>query len=701
MRKLSFLLSLIVVMPCCLLAQQGKLDSLREVIVSSRSDTAVIDAQIELGAMYRKKNQVDSAGFYIENALEASRSRNYIRGEARAQYQTGVLAAMGGQYVEAMRGFDAASVLADSVGDKKTQASALQGVGNQKAFLGDYKGALDYCIQSIEIKRALGDSAILSSAYSSLGNLYNLSGQHRQALDMYSAALRLDTVYGNAESVGTTYYNIANTYQLLDDDSMALMVIENCLAVNGQAESENLGYALGMKGIILSNQGKYSEALASGLHSLALAQKFKDDRLISSQYVAVGNSANGLKNYAMAELYFDSSLVLSTEKGMTDRIMEAYKSLSDLYEQTGNTEKALYNLKRYLEVSDSLKRDSQKDEMLRMEMNYKFEKQKELDKAEQDKNNAIYEEDKKRKWIIIYSGAAFLLLALFFLVFVFNRYRTSQRQKMLIASQKEEVELQNLEIESKNKDITDSINYASRIQSAILPSVDQFRTHFRNSFVHYRPKDIVSGDFYWVAETETHVFYATADCTGHGVPGGFMSMLGMALLNEVVIERKLTEPGRILDMMRDRIISSLKQKGISGENKDGMDMVLCRIDRKQTELCFAAANNSLWLFRNGEILEYKADKQPVGIGAVENKSFNQQTIELNSGDVIYTFTDGYADQFGGPKNKKYKYSQLKQYLIAISSDEMQEQDAKLHREFITWKGIAEQVDDVLLIGIRV
>lgn len=701
MRKLSFLLSLIAVIPCSLWSQSEKIDSLRHVITSSKSDTAVIDAQIELGSIYRKKNQLDSAGSYIENALQASMKKKYIGGEARAQYQTGVLAAMSGQYVEAMRGFDAASVLADSVGDKKTQASALQGIGNQKAFLGDYKGALDYCIQSIEIKRELGDSAILSSAYSSLANLYNLSGQHIKALEMYHSALRLDTVYGNSESIATTYFNIANTYNLMGNDTMALTVIEKCLAVNSQAESENLAYALGMKGIILSKQGNHNEGLATALHSLSLAQKFEDDRLMASQYVSVGINALGLKDFKMAELYIDSSLVLSLERGMKDRILDAYKTLSSFYEQTGNTEKALYNLKRYLEVSDSLKKDSQKEEMLRMEMNYKFEKQKELDKAEQDKNNAIYEEDKKRKWIIIYSGAAFLLLALFFLVFVFNRYRTSQRQKMMIAFQKEEVELQNLEIESKNKDITDSINYASRIQSAILPSVEQFRTHFRNSFVHYRPKDIVSGDFYWVAETETHIFYATADCTGHGVPGGFMSMLGMALLNEVVIERKVTEPGRIMDMMRERIISSLKQKGISGENKDGMDMVLCRIDRKQTELCFAAANNSLWLLRNGEILEYKADKQPVGIGASESKPFRQHSVALNSGDIIYTFTDGYADQFGGPKNKKYKYSQLKQYLIAISSDDMQVQDEKLQREFITWKGIAEQVDDVLLIGVRV
>jgi serine phosphatase RsbU (regulator of sigma subunit) len=262
------------------------------------------------------------------------------------------------------------------------------------------------------------------------------------------------------------------------------------------------------------------------------------------------------------------------------------------------------------------------------------------------------------------------------------------------------IDEQRKSLEEKNKEITDSINYAKKIQEALIPPEQNFNSHFKESFVLFRPKDIVSGDFYWVHKTDNSIFYATADCTGHGVPGGFMTMLGISFLDEIVGEKKITEPSEILNHLRDRLIHTLKQSGQSGESKDGMDVVICRIDLPSLKLTYAAANNSLYHVRNGEMSEMKPNKQPCGFYH-EMSPFTQTGIQLEKGDRIYTFTDGLADQFGGPKGKKYKYRQLEQLIMASQDKSFAEQRQIIGESFDNWKGRLEQIDDVCVIGVSV
>ncbi|MFL5765265.1 MAG: 7TM diverse intracellular signaling domain-containing protein [Bacteroidia bacterium] len=265
-----------------------------------------------------------------------------------------------------------------------------------------------------------------------------------------------------------------------------------------------------------------------------------------------------------------------------------------------------------------------------------------------------------------------------------------------------EINFQKKIIEQKNRGMVESIRYAKRIQEAILPEKQELHAYFPESFIMYEPKDIVSGDFYWTIERGGYVFYAIADCTGHGVPGGFMSMLAVSLINEVIIEKGMDEPADVLDMLRVKIIMALKQTGAVGENKDGMDMILFRFDRKNNMLTYAAANNPLWVVRNGELIVYPADKQPVGVNIVETSaSFSQHSIPLQKGDIIYAITDGYADQFGGPKGKKFSYKRLKELLVSIAGKSMPAQHEELVRIFHEWRGDLEQVDDVTLAGIRI
>ena len=288
-----------------------------------------------------------------------------------------------------------------------------------------------------------------------------------------------------------------------------------------------------------------------------------------------------------------------------------------------------------------------------------------------------------------------------------TNYRTKklEREKRVlenkVAERTAEVVQKNNELDEKNKEITASIRYAKRIQDAILPPDDFVRTCLPKTFVLYKPKDIVSGDFYWVSDKKDKVLFAAVDCTGHGVPGAFMSIVGHNLLEQIVTEHELTQPAAILDELNKSVSDTLRQSKVDESVKDGMDITLCCFDRTTNEIHFAGAFNPLFLIRNKELTEIKGDKFPIGnLKIGEQKKFTNHTIQLQKGDTIYIFSDGYADQFGGPFGKKFKYKAFKQLLIDIQPLNMEEQQNALNKNIEEWKGNMEQVDDILIIGTR-
>ncbi len=276
-----------------------------------------------------------------------------------------------------------------------------------------------------------------------------------------------------------------------------------------------------------------------------------------------------------------------------------------------------------------------------------------------------------------------------------------QEKAIEIEAQRDEITIQRDEILRQKEEITDSINYASRIQNAILPLQDHFARAFSDHFILFKPRDIVSGDFYWIAEDKDKLFFTAADCTGHGVPGAFMSMLGIASLNEIFgNENNHLTANRILELLREKIKFSLHQTGKEGENKDGMDMALCIFHKKKNILEYAGAYNPLYLIRDGELIEYKADRMPIGIYHVEKEHFTNHEIAIKKDDLFYIFSDGFADQFGGPAQTKFKSANMKKLLLEISNKPMDEQKYILEERFNKWKGDLDQIDDIIFIGIK-
>ena len=365
-------------------------------------------------------------------------------------------------------------------------------------------------------------------------------------------------------------------------------------------------------------------------------------------------------------------------------------SLKKKHFKSGNFRNAyLYHVK-FKQITDSIFNNENNEQLNQTKINFELEKKR----AEQLQQKALTDADKKRQNIIILSVVLVLLIVSVFSLFLFKRFKITNQQKEIISQQKELVE-------EKQKEISDSINYAKRIQTSFLANELEFKKYFADYFILFNPKDIVSGDFYWTASVDSKFYVAVADSTGHGIPGAFMSLLNISLLNEAVLSKNYSSTVDILNFVRRILILGLKPDESGQGGNDGMDCVLISIDFKTMEMEFSGANNPLWIVREGAIIELKPDKMPVGRSPKEFVSFTSQKFQVQKGDLIYSFTDGYADQFGGPKGKKFKYKQLEEMLLKNHQYVLSLQKETLHQTFINWKNSLEQVDDVTILGFKI
>lgn len=303
--------------------------------------------------------------------------------------------------------------------------------------------------------------------------------------------------------------------------------------------------------------------------------------------------------------------------------------------------------------------------------------------------------------IIIYLSISILILIAFFGYVLYRLYAKTKRINALLQKKNEEIYEQNQHIARQNKEITDSIVYARRIQHAILPPQEIITQTLSEHFILFKPRDIVSGDYYWMTQIQNKIIITAADCTGHGVPGAFMSLLGITFLHEIVHEKQITQSDKILAELRERIIESLNKTGRTEDYKDGMDMALCVIHKDTYTLDYSGAYNPLYIIRDGELIELKADKMPVGLSEKSHDTFTITSYILQSNDCLYMFSDGYVDQFGGPQNRKFMTKQFKELLCLIYHKPMEEQKEILDTTIETWKGTNEQIDDIIVIGLKI
>jgi serine phosphatase RsbU (regulator of sigma subunit) len=402
----------------------------------------------------------------------------------------------------------------------------------------------------------------------------------------------------------------------------------------------------------------------------------------------------------LLDKYADTAVFYSRKDRSGEARLYVYHWLADIYMNVRKFEKSSFYYKAHAHILDSTIKSGNSEALVSAGMESDFNGQLDAIQLKREREREAREREKKNQAFLSRLYLIAFFVSLIFLIVIFREFRINAKQKKVISKQHEDVSLQKVVLEIKNKEITDSINYALRIQSALLPNHDDLIKLLHGSFLYYAPKDIVSGDFYWFYKQNDVIYIACGDCTGHGVPGALMSVLGINLLADIIDGNKATEPSKILDLLRAGIIRSLNKDNESGLYKDGMDLALIKINTKTMSCVFAGANNPIYHISRGNLTEYKASPQPVGYSH-KQEPFTQTEFSISPNDHIILFTDGFADQFGGASNKKFMYKKFKEILVSTIDNNEKNIEKVLETHFIDWKGKVEQVDDVCVLGIKV
>jgi serine phosphatase RsbU (regulator of sigma subunit) len=463
-------------------------------------------------------------------------------------------------------------------------------------------------------------------------------------------------------------------------------------------------------GNLYTETKNYPKAMENLSIALRMAQQNNMKDALVTTLTNIGNVYFLSDQYQEATIKYQEAIEKSVQYGLPYETLAVYEQLHQLFRKSKNYESALLYFDKYIALKDSMYQKEKLARITSLEKKLDVEKKEKELAANQLKMDSQQIEILKQK---NQNNILFGVLSLVFvaLVLIFKSFKDKQKANLIITKQKAEVENQRNQLEEKNHEILDSINYAKRIQQAVFKSDEIVNEFLPPHFIIFKPKDIVSGDFYWSFVKNNSIYVAVADCTGHGVPGAFMSMLGMAFLNDILNDFGEIPPAEVLDKLRMRIINELNQTGKEGENKDGMDISLCKLTNTKSlssegfiELQWAGANNPLWIVRANdegvnELVEVKPDKQPIG-HYESMRAFNNHQIKLQKGDGIYLFSDGYADQFGGDKGKKLKYKPFKELILSNYHLDMSLQKKNLIVSFDQWKGNFEQIDDICVIGIK-
>lgn len=598
---------------------------------------------------------------------------------------------------EAIKLYEETLIIQSEIDDKEGNATVLNNLANIYDDQGDIPKALEFYQKSMDIREGIEDLSGVASTLNNLAYLYTELEEYDIAIENFTKSLEMTRELNEERGEGLALNNLGYVYQKQGDLILAEKYHLESLAIRTEAND--------LKGIAMSNNNlgnvakannEYEKALAFFNVSLEIYTDNNATKGVGTTLSNMGETHMLQGNYIDADKCIQQSLDIASELGYPLDIQIAAEMLTKISKHKGDWKKAIEMHELYVLMRDSLTNIENNKLAIKQNLKYEYEKKSLADSvltAEEKKvTNAQIEmqqaqiNSEQTKRYTLYGGLALVLL---FGAYMYNRFRASRKQNGIINEQKEIVQI-------KNKEILDSINYAKRIQSAILPPLKVIDKYFKEYFILYKPKDIVAGDFYWMEQQGGKTIFAVADCTGHGVPGAMVSVVCNNGLNRSVREHGLTDPGEILNKTREIVIEEFSKS--EEDVVDGMDISLCSIEGNKMQ--WSGANNPLWIIRNGEIIEKSPNRQPIGQYAFP-EPFVTHDILLEKEDRIYIFSDGFQDQFGGVKGKKYKVKNLKSLLLSISQNPMKRQSELLESELEDWKADLEQIDDVCVMGIRI
>jgi tetratricopeptide (TPR) repeat protein/serine phosphatase RsbU (regulator of sigma subunit) len=688
-----------------------------------------------IGLIHAEQGRYSEALESYQKALTIRERIGDLQGLADCYNNIGIIHETQGRYAEALEALQKALTIYERIGDQKGIASCYNNMGVIHHNRGRYAEALESYQKALTIREHIGDQQGMASSYNNIGAIHYAQGRYAEALEAVQKALTIQERIGDQQGIAGSYNDIGDIHKAQGRYAEALESHQKALAIQERiGDPQGIARSYNDIGDIHKAQGRYAEALEAFQKALAIQERI-DQWGVALSYTNIGTLYQAQGLYAIARSYFQKALAIAQPLGLHDQLDDLYFNLAQTdsaLAASGLThlwKSAYLHHRLYAAYKDSVRNEASIRKQAQLESQYEYEKKTALLKAKQEKDRAlataqIRQRETQRNLSLLALGIALIGLLTFAIL-----YRKIRQQRDLIQKQSDEIQQKNLALEQynaelkstnqaleesnriiqqqaktlseKNEEILDSIRYAERIQRAILPSAEKWQRLLPESFLLYKPRDIVAGDFYWLEETERYIFLGVADATGHGVPGAFVSIVCANALHKAVLEEGLESPAEILWRVREVVVSQLTQAG--EKVKDGMDIALIRFAKAdRSRAVFAGANRPLWIVNAEGLLEVAGTRQPIGY-VEEPKPFEEVELMLGSRApaMVYAFTDGIVDQMGGPKGRKLLPKGLREWLLSLWSQPVAKQAESLTALFETWRGEHHQIDDVTIVGVRI
>ena len=592
-----------------------------------------------------------------------------------------------GENIKALDFYSRSLKLRESIADKKGVAATLNNLGIVYQDQADYKRAIDSYEQSLKVNEEINDKSGEADCLSNIGRIYVEQKEPQKAIEYQYRSLEIRKKLNDKRAMAISYNNIAAIHSMLEKPDKAIEFFKKGLTLSNEiGDQKKIALALGNLGAEYIRKGQNTEALSYLTRSTKILEEIGDEKSLAAFFTHISDIYKQNGEISKSINFLKQALLLAQKVGHTSIIRDASRSLADIYKKEKRYSEALTSYELYMKTHNSILNEANQKEILKRELQHNYDKQK----VANEKKLAISLERENTQKDISFAIASCLTIVSVLSIVLFKRFKISNQQKAII--------------EKQNSQIIESINYSKKIQESLLPSIEVMQKSVSGLYIFNKPKDIVSGDFYFFKETNNYFLFICADCTGHGVPGGFMCTLGSLLLDKIVSEGVM-QPSQILKKLNKEIIRVLHQHNGS-EIQDGIDLSICLIDKISHVVEYSGARNSITVVRNEEALRYKADPIPVGgsylkPGKLSEYEFKTQNISLCKNDWLYMYTDGYIEQIGGKDDIPMNSKQFENILISLSRKQnFDEKNDFLLTEFNLWKKTHNTSDDILILGIQ-
>ncbi len=719
---------LVFIFLVCLLSKTNTAQNIDSLLLNLQyaQDTSLkIELYFKISNYYfnSERNSKEAEKYLLEAKKLAEDQTNLVL-IIRANNELGVYYRNHSRYSEALAFHQEAYRRASQIDNKKQITRSLNNIGVVYRRLDDHSKAAEYHLKALKIAEDIKDTFSISVSENSLGNIYSVNGRYGEALSYFNKALQRSIAQNNELGQAINYNNIGEVYEFSGNYEKAKEFYSKSLEINRKTKNEKgIAICLNCLGKILIFTGFPVTAYKYFSEAFVIDKKIGDKKFIADSYINLGMALIKLKKYEEAKQCIYQGIKIAKEIKSKAHLQLANEELSTIFFEKKDFKTALAYYKNSTLYKDSVLNEKNSRHLATIQTLFETEKkEKEIQilKQKQEINDKEY----KRQKYFNYSLILGLFLSLVLIIVVYLALLTKRRANVLLSKQKDEIETQNEKIEQQRRNIeiknqnleeayqiienyigkiTDSIRYAEQIQKSILPDMERLQTIFHETFTFYKPKDIVSGDFYWLTVRGDKIFIALADCTGHGVPGAFMSIIGIDLLNQIVIQQGCEEPDKILSFLNNELREKLRKGKEELILKDSMDVALCIIDKNTREISYSGALIPLFIVSDGEVSEIKPNYTSLGTSnRLFNKEFRIHNFTLKPDSWLYLSTDGYFDQFGGEQHKKFMRSRFVELLIKINHLSANAQREEIEKQFEGWMGLNnEQLDDVLVWGIKI